>query len=95
MRAKLNISLPADLERWVQRQTDQGGYETASAYIHQLLREEQQRQVRLGVETKLQEAFDSGAPAAVTGATWRQSQRRVDQRLKDVAKERRDNGTNR
>jgi len=95
MRAKLDISLPTDLESWVQKQTDQGGYATASAYIQQLLREEQQRQLRLGIEAKLQEALDSGAPTPVTGATWRQSQQRVHQRLKDLAKERRANGTNR
>jgi antitoxin ParD1/3/4 len=88
MRTNLNISLPPTLKQWVEDQIDQGGYGTASEYIRQLIREERKRQGLVHVETKLQEALDSGEPTPVTAATWNESEKRVRERIKAASKKR-------
>jgi len=95
MKTNLRISLPRTLQRWVETQIDRGGYGTASDYFRELLREEQKRQGRLHVEAKLQEALDSGAPTTVNATTWRDSDKRVQERIKAAARKRRANGTTR
>jgi antitoxin ParD1/3/4 len=76
----------------VETQIDRGGYGTASDYFRELLREEQKRQGRIHVEAKLQEALDSGAPTTVNATTWRESDKRVQERIKAAARKRRANG---
>lgn len=95
MQATLNISLPPALKRWLEEQIAHGGYASPGEYIRQLLRAEQKRQARPGVEEKLQEALDSGEPRAVTATTWRGSQKRVEARLKATSRKRRADGKNR
>ncbi len=95
MRANLNISLPPPLKQWVEEQIDQGDYGTASEFIRQLIREERKRQSRVHVEDKLQEALDSGEPKAVTAATWKESEKRVEDRIKAASRKRRADGTTR
>lgn len=82
----MNISLPAPLKEWVETQIRLGGYGTASEFFRQLLGEEQKRRARLAVEAQLADALDSGEPVPVTAATWRESQRRVEERLKAAPK---------
>jgi antitoxin ParD1/3/4 len=91
----MNISLPPALKQWVDQQTDQGGFGTASEYIRQLLREEQKRQARQAVEVKLQEAIASGEPVPVTAKTWKESAQRVEERLQAASRKRRTDGQNR
>jgi antitoxin ParD1/3/4 len=91
----MNISLPPALKQWVDQQLHQGSFATASEYIRQLIREEQRRQARLPVEAKLDEAEKSGDPVPVTAKTWKQSEKRVEERLKAGARERRPYGKNR
>ena len=91
----MHISLPASLKEWVERQIDEGGFGTASEYFRQLLREEQKRRVRLAVEAKLSEAEASGEPVPVTAKTWKESQRRVAERLRAAPRKRRSDGKNR
>jgi antitoxin ParD1/3/4 len=94
MATHLNISLPPALRRWIEEQTDRGGYETAGEYVRQLIRDERRRQSRAHVEEKLREALASGEPKGVTTATWEESEARVEERLK-AARKRRADGTNR
>jgi antitoxin ParD1/3/4 len=91
----MHISLPSALKQWVDQQVDQGGFGTASEYIRQLLREEQQRQTRLAVEVKLAEAEASGPPVPVTAKTWKASAQRVEERLKAASRKHRAHGQNR
>jgi hypothetical protein len=51
-------------------------------YVRQPIREEQLRQGRLAVEAKLEEAEQSGEPVPVTAKTWKDSEKRVAERLK-------------
>jgi antitoxin ParD1/3/4 len=76
----------------VEEQTDQGGYGTASEYIRQLIRAERKRRARVQVEEKLREALDGGEPKVVTDATWKESDRRVKDRINAASKKRRANG---
>jgi antitoxin ParD1/3/4 len=94
MRTNLNISLPSALKQWVEQQLDQEGYGTASEYIRQLIREERKRQARVRIEKKLQEALDSGEPKSVNSATWKETQKRVERRLKAAGNKRPGSGTN-
>lgn len=91
----MHVSLPPPLKEWVEEQILQHGYGTASEYIRQLLRQEQQRQARLAVEAKLREALESGEPVPVTEKTWTQSHKRVEERLKSAHKKRKGHGTHR
>ncbi|HEV3260914.1 MAG TPA: type II toxin-antitoxin system ParD family antitoxin [Gemmataceae bacterium] len=91
----MHISLPPGLKEWVEEQVHSGGYSTASEYIRALLREEQDRRLRLGVEAKLREAIDSGEPMPVTEATWKASAKKVEERLRATKKRRAADGKNR
>jgi antitoxin ParD1/3/4 len=95
MRTNLNISLSPTVKHWVQEQIDQGGYSTASEYIHQLILDQRKRQGRVQVEPSLQEALDSGEPRPVNAATWKESAKRVEQRIKTASRKRRAHGTTR
>jgi hypothetical protein len=44
------------------------------------------RQARLAVEAKLEEAKASGQPILVTAKTWRESEKRVVERLKALTR---------
>ena len=95
MRASIHISLPAALKQWVDQQIDQRGFGTTSAYMRQLIREEQRRQARLAVEAKLHEAEASGQPVSVIAKTWEETEKRVAARLKAAARKSRAHGKNR
>lgn len=66
MRTTMNISLPAPLKAWIERQVAGKGYSTASEYVRDLLRREQEQQARAYVEQKLTEAIDSGEARPIT-----------------------------
>lgn len=91
----MNISLPPALRQWVDQQLNQGNFATASEYIRQLIREEQRRLARLAVEAKLEEAEESGDPVRVTAKTWKESGKRVEERLTAGSRKRRADGKNR
>ena len=57
----INISLPEDLQIFIQEQAAQGGYQTTDDYIQDLLRREQQKQAQQKqIESILIEGLDSG-----------------------------------
>ena len=66
----MNVSLPADLKRWVDEQVEAGGYGTASEYVRDLLRRARERQARRQVDAMLVEAVESGADTVMDGADW-------------------------
>jgi antitoxin ParD1/3/4 len=70
MRASINISLPQPLKEWLAEQVTEGGFSTASEYVRQLLRAEQQRQLREHIDAKLHQALDSGEATPMTKADW-------------------------
>lgn len=86
MRSTLNISLPQPMKEWVETQIAERGFATASEFVRQLLRDEQQRQVRQIVDEKLLAGLDSGKPIAMTPQRWKRLEAEA---RKNAAKRRR------
>ena len=59
----LNVSLPPPLKRYVDGKVASGGYESASEFVREAIREKQQReQAKMSLTAKLLEGLDSGDP---------------------------------
>jgi antitoxin ParD1/3/4 len=67
----MNISLPAPLKTWFEQQVEQRGYSTASEFVRDLLRREQEQAVRAAVDARLIEAIDSGKSTPMTSKDWK------------------------
>jgi antitoxin ParD1/3/4 len=70
MRSTMNVSLPADLKKWVDRQVSEGGYGTASEYLRDVLRRARERQQRRQLDVTLVEAIEAGATIEMNDADW-------------------------
>jgi antitoxin ParD1/3/4 len=55
--ATMNVSLPAPMKAWVERQTEDGRYGNASDYVRDLIRKDQERNAAIGI---LQAAITAG-----------------------------------
>lgn len=71
MRTSLNISLPAPLKLWIEQQVDRRGYSTASEFVRDVLRREQQQAARAAIDAQLIEAIDSGESTPMTAQDWK------------------------
>src|SRR4051812_39863387 len=71
MRTNMNISLPAPLKRWVEQQVQEKGYSTASEYVRDMLRRQQEEQARARVDEQLLEGLDSGPSTPMTKKDWK------------------------
>ena len=82
----MNISLPPPLKDWVDEQVSRRGFGTASEFVRQMLREEQQRQLRQRIDTALVEGIESGPSTPMTTQDRddirREGQRRLAKRKK-------------
>jgi antitoxin ParD1/3/4 len=70
MRSTMNVSLPADLKRWVDQQVEEGGYGTASEYLRDVLRRARERKQRRQIDAMLVEAVQAGATIEMDDADW-------------------------
>jgi antitoxin ParD1/3/4 len=64
--SSVNISLPDSLRVFVERRTEEQGYETISDYLRELILKDQKRESEARLETLLLEGLNSGDPIAVT-----------------------------
>ena len=82
----MNISLPPTLKDWVDEQVSRRGFGTASEFVRQMLREEQQRQLRQRIDAALVEGIESGLSTPMTARDWddvrREGRRRLAKRKK-------------
>jgi antitoxin ParD1/3/4 len=82
----MNISWPPTLKEWVEDQVSRRGFATASEYVRQVLREEQERQVRQRIDGALIEGMESGPSTTMTRKDWddirREGRRRLTKRKK-------------
>ncbi len=82
----MNISLPPPLKEWVDQQVSRRGFGTASEFVRQMLREEQQRQLRERIDAALVEGIESGPSTPMTTQDWddirREGRRRLAKRKK-------------
>jgi antitoxin ParD1/3/4 len=68
----MNISLPLAMKRYVDARVKQGTYSTASEYVRQLIRDDQEKRGR--VDQLLLESLDSGEPIKLTPGFWKSKQ---------------------
>jgi antitoxin ParD1/3/4 len=70
MRASMNISLPAPLKEWVEQQVQERGYSTASEFVRDVLRREQEQAVRAAIDVRLVQAIASGKSTPMSAKDW-------------------------
>nr|WP_216595527.1 type II toxin-antitoxin system ParD family antitoxin [Myxosarcina sp. GI1] len=73
----MNISLPEDLQLFIDEQIAGGNYSTASEYIHYLIRQAQQQAERERIETLLLEGLESGESVEMTDEWWEAKRARL------------------
>jgi antitoxin ParD1/3/4 len=71
MRATMNISLPESLKEWVEKQVARKGYSTASEFVRDVLRREQEEEARERINRRLDDAIESGTSTPLTAPDWR------------------------
>src|SRR4029077_8541345 len=76
----LNISLPQTLKKFVEKQTEEGGYSTPSEYVRQLVREDQRRRTEERLEQLLIEGLKSGERIEATPEYWERKRQRIAER---------------
>jgi antitoxin ParD1/3/4 len=68
------------MRAFIEQKVAQGSYSTASEYIRQLVREDQQRAAKERLELLLMEGLESGPMVEMTADHWDELKRRVWQR---------------
>jgi len=66
----MNVSLPADLKRWVQDQVRARGFQNSAEYVRDMLRRAREKEARLELDAQLREAVESGANIVMDNADW-------------------------
>ena len=72
----MNISLPAPLKQWVEEQVEQRGYSTASEFVRDVLRREQEQALRAAVDQRLLNAIESGKSTPMAAGDWQKIRRK-------------------
>jgi hypothetical protein len=70
MNPSLNISLPASLRKWVERNVSRKGFDSAEALVVDMLRREQAQEAREKIDALLLAAIDSGESTPMTEKDW-------------------------
>ena len=70
MRTTMNISLPAPLKQWVEKQVGKKGYSTASEYVRDVLRREQEQEAVARIDGRLLAAMQSGESTPLNQKDW-------------------------
>lgn len=73
----MNISLPEELKAFVEERVARGGYSTASEYMRELIRRDQNR---ARIEARIIEGLESGPPIEIDEAYWEAKRRRLEER---------------
>jgi len=73
----MNISLPGTLKSWVEKQVRKKGYSTASEYVRDVLRREQELEqaVRMRIDQQLIDGLNSGPASPMTDKDWTEIRR--------------------
>jgi antitoxin ParD1/3/4 len=85
----MNISLPEPMKQYVDEQVNRGSYSSASEYMRELVRADQQRREKERLEALLLEALDSGEPIEVTPEMIEDVRSRLRVRAKNRQRDRR------
>lgn len=86
----VNISMPTNQRRFVERKVSTGGYGTVSEYFRELVRQDEQREAETRLESLLLQALESGEPTPMAKKDWddvrKEVRRRTEQRKKGKSK---------
>ncbi|NEO55558.1 MAG: type II toxin-antitoxin system ParD family antitoxin [Okeania sp. SIO3B5] len=74
------ISLPDSLQVYVEEQLRLGSYKNASEYFMLLVQQDQQRQTKQPLETKLIQGIESGTAKPMTAQDWDEIRQAVRER---------------
>ncbi|MGJ3246649.1 MAG: ribbon-helix-helix domain-containing protein [Elainellaceae cyanobacterium] len=78
----LNISLPDQIQMFVEEQAIAAGFNSANEYVYHLIVREQERVAQQErVESLLLEGLDSGEPVEATDDWWEQKRNQLVERL--------------
>jgi antitoxin ParD1/3/4 len=66
----VNISLPESMKAYIDEQVATGGYGTVSEFFRDLIRQDQKRKAKEGLESLLLEGISSGASAPMSAQDW-------------------------
>ena len=67
----MNISLLVPLGKGVERQVEARGYGTASEFVRDLLRREQEQAARAAIDARLLQAIESGEATPMSATDWK------------------------
>lgn len=79
----MNISLPEPMKQYVDEQVNTGNYSSASEYMRELVRADQQRREKERLEMLLLESLDSGKSIDITPEMIEDLRRRLRARAKN------------
>ena len=85
----MNISLPEPMKQYVDEQVSSGSYSSASEYMRELVRADQQRREKGRLEALLLEALNSGEPIDLTPEMIEDVRSRLRARAKNRRRNRR------
>ena len=80
--ASLNLSMPDELRKFVDRRTREGSFRTPSEYVRQLIREDQENEADRRLEALLLKRLDEGEFEAATPEMFERLRARVRNGLK-------------
>jgi antitoxin ParD1/3/4 len=76
----MNIALPKPMKVFVQSQVVQRGYSSASEYIRELIRADQDERVWTALESEILKGLQSGKPTPMTQEDWKTIRQEVRRR---------------
>ena len=76
----INISLPDDMEAFIEAQMSQDGYASVSEYFRTLVREAQKRKARQELKAKLLEGLQSPV-SEMTAEDWQSMRREAHEQI--------------
>lgn len=79
--ATMNISLPDGMREFVESEIERGGFSTASEYIRQLIRDDQDRKAQRRLEELLLAGLESEDAGEMTAQDWADIRSDVRRRL--------------
>jgi antitoxin ParD1/3/4 len=66
----MNIALPKPMKTFVQSQVAKRGYSSASEYVRELIRADQDERAWTALEAEILKGLQSGKPTPMTGEDW-------------------------
>jgi antitoxin ParD1/3/4 len=77
MSTTMNISLPAPLKKFVDRQVKERGYAGVSDYVRELIRDDQKRAAADQLRSIIAEGLASGQPIVADDAYWERKRKKL------------------